>query len=116
MTDPARIARNMSNGLPRVDVQRDNGRIVGIYLDQFLIRGVRAVSYQEALSWPAVVTLEIVVDDIVVRDSGSDPVALNLGSLAVRGPEGGKLIGSEVVRPDQRSGPLAQARARAQDT
>lgn len=97
-TNPAALTRYpVSNGRPTVHIERENGRVVAVYIDQFLIRGVRAIEFQEALSGAPVLKLEVVLEDIVVADSGAQPMPPNLGSLAARVEEGAYLIGSGPV-------------------
>lgn len=85
-----------ANPLPRVDIVQNNGRTKAVYLDQFLVRGVRAVSFEEHVGGPTLVKLEVVVSDVVVRDAGTAPPPTpGLGELSARSPEGAYLIGSD---------------------
>lgn len=83
--------------MPRVDIERDNGRVVAVYLDQFLIRGVRAISFHESVGDPPTLNLELVVSDVVVRDTGANTFspteALKVGGLDMRVSEGALLLG-----------------------
>lgn len=87
--------------LPRVDIVRDKTRVTAVYIDQFALRGVRSISVTHTLNQPAVVSIEMIADDVIMRDvnaGGIAPVSSRAGDTRVDSysvDEGALLIGSD---------------------